>query len=77
MHSMCITKIMFVFELFIIMIKQPLYQLLTIESGSYDQTFVDQTKEIESDCRHLWNASLLSGWRSLKLLSVTKGKFDI
>ena len=33
--------------------KQPLYELLTTKSGSYDQTFVDQTKEIESDCGQL------------------------
>ena len=56
--------------------KQPLLAG-TIKSGSYDQTFVDQIKEIESDCGHLWNASLISGWLPLKLLSVTKGKFDI
>ena len=51
--------------------------LLTIKSGSYDprydQTFVEQTKETENDCWQLRNASLMSG---LKLLSVTKGKFD-
>ena len=28
----------------------PSCELLTIKSGSYDQTFVDQTKEIEGDC---------------------------
>ena len=28
----------------------PSCELLTITSGSYDQTFVDQTKEIEGDC---------------------------
>ena len=43
MHSMCI-KLLFVSELFIIMHEA------TFKSGSYEQTSVDQTKEIEKDC---------------------------
>ena len=44
--------------------------------SSYDQTFVDQTKEIEGDFGQLQDASLISEWATLKWLSITKGRFD-
>ena len=51
MHSMCIRKMMFVFELFIITDEKTfILAVRAIKSGPYDQTFVDQTKKIDSDC---------------------------
>ena len=46
---------------------------LPLLAVSYNQTFVEQTEDIDNNCLQLWNALFMSG---LKLLSVTKGKLD-
>ena len=75
MHSMCIRKMMFVFELFIITDRTTF--ILALKAVLRIKLLLIKLRKLKVIVdNYLWNASLMSGWRSLKLLLVTKGRFD-
>ena len=75
MHSMYLRQMMFVFHLFIITDETtfiPLKAVLMIKS------LLTKLRKLKAivDNYYEMHRSLMRGWKSLKLLSVTKGTFD-